>query len=477
MKRILTAFMVLFLITGCATDKADNNKNEIIDDEQTTETVETDTSVKPVNTDIIDITETVNNTLKDTFTFDKVTYDISVSKRDLTGSYDEVTGTVEFTDSNISVAGTNITVTDNTVKITAAGTYVLSGNGKATVIVEADSDSKVQLILNNLTLTDADNAAILIAQADKVFITLPDNTVNTISDVSGYKVIYDNSEVDGAIFSKDDLTVNGTGTLIVKGNNSHGIVCKDELTICGADIQITSGNTGINVNDSVKIINASITVTAGTDGIKADNSTDNTKGFIYLNDSLLNITAGDKGLQSTQAILIDSGTISISSKDDGFNSNNYLVINDGNITVKSSDDAIHADYILEINDGTVTVNAAEGLEATLVNINGGDVTINASDDGINGAKKISGITPAVTINGGTLTINMGQGDTDAIDSNGNLYINGGYITITAQSPFDYDGTGQLNCGTVIVNGQQVTQLTNQFMGGPGGMGGQGRPGR
>ena len=73
----------------------------------------------------------------------------------------------------------------------------------------------------------------------------------------------------------------------------------------------------------------------------------------------------------------------------------------------------------------------------------------------------------IEINGGNITIKMGQGDTDGVDSNGDIIINGGTINVTGQSTFDYDGTGKINGGTVICNGQEVTTLPNQFMGGEG----------
>ena len=69
----------------------------------------------------------------------------------------------------------------------------------------------------------------------------------------------------------------------------------------------------------------------------------------------------------------------------------------------------------------------------------------------------------------TLILAKSQGDTDGMDSNGNLYINGGTINITGQSPFDYDGEAKYNGGTIIVNGETTNTITSQMMG--GGMGG------
>ena len=125
------------------------------------------------------------------------------------------------------------------------------------------------------------------------------------------------------------------------------------------------------------------------------------------------------------------------------------------------------------------ITAAEGLEATHVTINDGEISIEASDDGINASQKSDVLSPVIEINGGSTTIVMGEGDTDGVDSNGDIVINGGTISVNGNSTFDYDGTGVINGGTVIVNGEQVTTLPNQMMGGPegtGGPGGMGDPG-
>ena len=137
---------------------------------------------------------------------------------------------------------------------------------------------------------------------------------------------------------------------------------------------------------------------------------------------------------------------------------------------------MHAESLLQIDGGNLDITAAEGLEATYIRINDGQINISATDDGVNAAYKSSAYTPTVEINGGTLTVTMGQGDTDGIDSNGNLIITGGTVNVTASSAFDYDGTASFTGGTLIINGQQVDTLPNQMMGGRGGMMGGGRGG-
>ena len=135
------------------------------------------------------------------------------------------------------------------------------------------------------------------------------------------------------------------------------------------------------------------------------------------------------------------------------------------------DDGIHGTSVVQIDGGQFTVSAAECIEGTYIRINDGTFDLSSWDDGINAAKKSNSYTPTVEINGGTINITMSAGDTDGIDSNGNIIVNGGTISVNGNSTFDYDGTAQFNGGTIYVNGQQVTEIPNQMMGGRGGMGG------
>ena len=153
---------------------------------------------------------------------------------------------------------------------------------------------------------------------------------------------------------------------------------------------------------------------------------------------------------------------------DAISSKTSLVIDSGTYRISANNKAIRSIKTLTINGGTFDIRAEEGIESTYIKIDNGTISISASDDGINASVKSDFMTPTLEINGGTITINMNQGDTDALDSNGYLYINGGELTINAQSPFDWDIDAKLNGGTVIVNGETITELINQF-------GGQGEP--
>lgn len=319
------------------------------------------------------------------------------------------------------------------IPISAEGVYVLSGTASnVTVTVEAGDEDKVQLVLDGLSVTNDERPVIYVKNADKVFITTAEDSENSLS-VTGSFTADGSTNTDAVIFSRDDLVFNGLGTLQISSTD-NGISGKDDIKITGGALHISAVDHGIEANDSIAIAGGAITVqSAKEDGLHAENEDDDKEGWIY----------------------ICGGTLDIDVADDG----------------------IHAVSIIQIDGGALDITAAEGIEATWVQINGGTITIAASDDGINAGRKSNSYTVAIEIHGGSLTINMGQGDTDGIDSNGNLTITGGTISVNAQSPFDYDGTLTHTGGTILVNGSETSEITNQFGGmGPGGPGFPGNPG-
>ena len=406
-------------------------------------------------------------------------------------------------DGTYSINGsTYIVLSDEDIKINKAGTYILQGTLNGSVIVEVGENDKVQLVLDNAEIYSGDFAGIYIVEADQVEITLADNTVNSINDKSGYTQI-DSNSVDALIYSKADLLFNGTGTLNLSSSYNHGIVSKDDLIITSGNYNVDVAGQGIKGKDCVKIADGSFNIISGKDSIKSDNDTDEGRGYIYIENGTFNIESNADGIyaynllqiengsftiktntsntatsykaiKSDSEIIINGGNYSIDSADDGIHSNLNVVIADGNINITCDDDAIHGDGKVQIDGGTFTLNAREAIEATYVLINGGSFNINALDDAINAGQKINDYTPTIEINDGDITIVMAQGDTDAIDSNGNIIVNGGTINITGQSAFDYDGSAQYNGGTIIVNGSEINKIENQMMG--GGMFGQGNGG-
>ena len=400
----------------------------------------------------------------------------AVSKRDASGEYDAAEAVALDPDGDLT--------------ITAAGVYVLSGSYEGMIVVEAGEEDKVQLVLENAELSNGEGPAIYVKSADKVFLTAAEGTVNTISDGEDYTLTDEDTTLDAAVFSKADLTINGAGSLTISGNCKHAVVSKDDLVVTAKDLTVTAANVGLNGKDSVTLSEATVSITAGSDGVRSENGTDADKGFVYVLDSKLTVVSSKDGIQAETVFLAENAEISVTagggsgarSSDatesyKGIKAGVSVTISGGSYQIDALDDAVHtngsvhANEKIEISGGTLDITAYEGIEATYILISGGEITIAASDDGINAARKSSAYTPTVEISGGTVTITMGPGDTDGIDSNGNVIISGGAVSVSGQSAFDYDGSGSLTGGTVTVNGQQVSSLPNQMMG--GGMGGFG----
>ena len=173
--------------------------------------------------------------------------------------------------------------------------------------------------------------------------------------------------------------------------------------------------------------------------------------------------------------LSGNGTLSIASSDNGISGKDSLKVTGGTINIDCSGKCLEANDEIEIDAGELELVGTECIEGTYIRINDGIINITASDDGINAAQESDKLSPTFEMNGGTVTITMGAGDTDGVDSNGDIYINGGTISISGQSSFDCDGTAEHNGGTIIVNGEETDEIPNQFMGGEGmeGPGGQG----
>ena len=416
--------------------------------------------------------------------------DFEFSNKDTTYDYDESDATT-------------IKDSEKIVKITVEGTYVVSGEHES-ITVSAPDTAKVRIILKNATVSNTSGPAIYIEKADKVFITACEGTVNTLSDGTSYTGDFKDTNVDGAIFSKTDLTLNGEGTLNITGNCKCGAVSKDDLIICGLNLTVKSTGCALEGKDCVKIKDAAITVSAGGDGIRSTNTEKSNKGFVYIETGNIDITSGNdgiqaatvlkaangsikitagggvtdtkqnfggrnmpgfggktqttddeestKGLKAGSLILIDEGSFEVSSKDDAFHSNGDIEINGGSFTAAAGDDGFHADNNLIINGGSITVSQSyEGLEGQKVTVTGGNIDITASDDGINAAGSSSSSSTGgrpdssdsnalITIGGGYIVVNASG---DGIDSNGNIVISDG--TLLVSGPAD-NGNGAFDYG-------------------------------
>ncbi|MFJ8247980.1 carbohydrate-binding domain-containing protein [Peribacillus asahii] len=429
----------------------------------------------------------------------KVTYD----KDDLYSDWKSE----KYTSIQLNGTGANaegdgeVQIDGSTITIKTAGIYVLSGKlNDGQINIDTEDKGTVRLVLNGANITSSDNAPIYVKNAEKTVISLQKRTENHLSD--GEKYVYEDSsedEPDSAIFSKADLTINGSGKLIVNGNYNNGIASKDELRITGGNIQIDAADDGLIGRDLLAVKEGSVTINAGGDGIKSTNDKDSSKGVIAIEGGTFNIKAvndgiqaetslliadGDftissgggspetienregsmpgpgqeqnkgqenssatstdteaesaKGLKAVVEVAIGGGTLKIDSSDDAVHSNNSITITDGDLNVASGDDGIHADSSILTKGGNINITKSyEGIESKAITIAEGNIHVNASDDGIN-------------VGGG----NDGSGmDMQADTEDSTLTISGGYAYVNSQGDgLDSNGSISMTDGTVIVSG-------------------------
>lgn len=323
------------------------------------------------------------------------TIDTEFTDREKSGSYKALEAVkITLNKTTATVSGSGAKADGSTITITEEGVYVVSGTLEdGQIIVDASDSDKVQIVLDGVHINCKTNAAIYVREADKVFITLAENSSNTLGGGNEYTQIDDNT-VDGVIFSKSNLICNGTGSLTIEADYKHGIVSKDDLVITGGTYKIAAADNGITAKDQIKILNGSFDIDAANSAVKAKNTDDAELGNIY----------------------IAGGIFTIEAEQDGFHATGSIVVDDGTITVNSGDDGFHAELDTVIHGGTILVEKSnEGLEGKRVVVNGGDITINASDDGINAAN--SGDDGVNAINPGANAVGSGDDDSNAASSN------------------------------------------------------------
>ena len=343
--------------------------------------------------------------------------------RDSKIDYEESTASkIVLSSTTAKITGDGAKLEDKTVKITKEGTYILSGSSDGlNVVVEAADTEKVWLVFDNLSMKGV-SAPIQVLTADKVFITLAKGSTNTIEDIE----TAENEELNAAIYSKSDLTINGSGKLIVNGKYEHGVKSSDDLKMLGGSFVITAANDGLNANDALNIKDSVIEISAKGDGIHSDKN-------VYIDGKSLNIKESEEGIEG-KVVDIVSGDIDIKSSDDGINATDSSLKTDNlpadvQEKIKNRPERPEGEAVpegeMQRPEGMPRGGGFENQEGTEIIIRGGDLYIDASGDGI--------------------------------DSNGNLTVSGGKVVIEGSGgrgdgAIDYNGTGLVTGGEVLALG-------------------------
>lgn len=479
------------VLSGCQSKSSSKNNSEASNQTSKLDEDETDTS---------NISEFE---IDPDYTADELDYD-----------YDEAeVDAITLNGDNISCKSSDVNIDGSTITIQKAGTYLLSGTlTDGNIIVDSDDKENVRLIFNGVEISNSTTTPLYIKNAEKTIVTLVDGTENTLSDGENY-ILDDesNNDPNGTIFSKDDLVINGLGSLTINANYNHGIQSKNLLKIISGNIDIISNGDSIISKDGVIVKEAVINIESQEDGIKATKVEEN-KGYIYLynpeitikakkdgiqavtclyvKDGKYNIETGEtnensqsnsdtstdysrKGMKAGVDITIENGEYTIDSEDDGIHSNNSITVNAGTVNIASKDDGVHADTELTINNGDIKVSESdEGLEAKYITINDGNIDITTSDDGINASSGSSttldsgnapeaGNRPEMPANensentlgnNGRMMPGGGQGGFNESDGS-ELVINGGIVHVNAGGDgIDSNGTITINGGEIYVDG-------------------------
>lgn len=444
---------------------------------------------------------------------------------------------ISFTDSAVTADGkySGYEIEGTDVSITAAGTYVFSGDCDDGSITVKKGVTGVTLVLNGLTLTNADSAAITLNKTAEAALIAAAGSENTVADTAGAND--ENAAVK--VKSGASLSLSGTGTLTACGNVKNGIKgasdavitvdemtlnieaaddglsCDDELTIKGGRVNITAGGDAVKASPdtddtenpdttslgSVTISGGTLTLTAANDGVQADGDLTVTGGTFAViangghTTTLSDEDASCKGLKAGKTLTVSGGTFTVDSADDALHAND-VTVSGGTLTLASGDDAVHADndFVVGVKGSSSTSNpkiditaSYEGLEGTTVSVYSGDIDVAASDDGVNAANSDLGERSdkfAINIAGGDLYIDAGS---DGLDSNNDISITGGRVEVYGadammDAAIDYDGTFTLSGGTLFGAGMEPGAGTQAYIavgetspsggkGGPGGMGG------
>jgi len=436
------------------------------------------------------------------------------TKRDKKTEYDNSAVRIQLNGSSATADSDKVQISDSTVTITEEDTYILSGTlDDGTIIVNADNSAKLHLIFDNVSINSNDSAAILVLSADKVIVTLASEQ-NRLSN-GGIFTTIDDININAVLYSKEDLSLNGSGSLTINSPAGHGISCKDDLVLAGGTYTITAANHGLDANDSIRLTSSAITIAAGKDGMHAENSDDATLGFVYIADGTYQINAQDDGIHAGSTLTILDGDINITESYEGLEALD-LVINGGNIRLIASDDGLNAadpatnnfddpgknDFGRPNDDPAASPDTSfpvpgvseeltpetgtnhrgnrpgkikgdfsdfpdgsENLPPDVIpdrnmqnrpNGNFGGGFDNKFSGGFGGGTfgGMSSSNGSITITGGTLYL---QASGDGIDANGSLTITGGDITICGPNrgdtaSLDYDTTATISDATFIATG-------------------------
>ena len=379
---------------------------------------------------------------------DETTITEMFTDRDRDASYDESEAITSSGSSKNTSDTSAVSIDGSLITIKKEGVYVFSGTlSDGQIVVDAGDSDKVQIVLNGADITCSNSACIYVKNADKTFITLADGTTNNLCDTGAAYEADGEEKVDGVIYSKDDVTFNGQGSLSISAGYNHGIVGNDDVKITAGTYTITATGKGVKANDSIRVLDGNISISSKDDALHTSNGDEDGKGYIYIAGGTFDLSSEDDGIHAEKDLTIDGGIINVAKSYEGIEGAT-ITINGGDIDVVASDDGMNATGTSQTAAATESGKDAFDGNQTANN----DGSAPSMDDrewdfdgkfgrGMGGGGMMDAVEDAVlTINGGDIYVNASG---DGIDSNGYLYVYGG--TTVVDGP-ENDGNGSLDTG-------------------------------
>jgi len=247
---------------------------------------------------------------------------------------------------------------DGTITISAAGVYTITGTlNNGMIYVDCVNAGQVDLVLNGASITNDDGPCIVIWRASDAVVTLYDGSVSVLSDGSKYR--FENpadDEPDAALFSKEDLTVNGQGKLVIDANYSGALYSKDGLKIESGEIEIDSVNHAVKGKDYLVVNGGTLNIKALGDGMKSTNTESELVGYVEINGGTIDIYTEDEAVQAVSGITVNGGAMNITSVNNGIKTAAGIQFVGGTVNLTAEDNALDAVSISKEDACTVTIN-------------------------------------------------------------------------------------------------------------------------
>ncbi len=389
-------------------------------------------------------------TVPEDITFPDKEEDIFSDKDSVTDYEEDKSIRIELNGDTVKCDSKSVSVKDNKVCLLNEATYIISGTlDNGMIIVDSKDSSEVHIVLDGVSVTSNTSAALYVANADKVYVTMTEGSENVLVNGGSFEAIDDNN-IDGAVFSKKDITFNGEGTLKVTAPVAHGIVSKKDIAFTGGTYDVSSASHAIVADDAVKISGGTYNLVAGKDGIHSENTEDTSKGYVYISDGNFDIESEGDGISGVAYLQIKDGDYNITCG--GGSENGGKTSSDGygdfmggqpmgpgghggmrprdntGLTTTAAEDstsmkALKSDGNIQISGGTYKINSADdGIHSNLsVEILSGTYEIATGDDGIHADEDLM-------IKGGTIDITECYEGLEGTD----ISINGGSITLVSK---------------------------------------------